>query len=320
MPLDQEIAIAREHHFGEMLASSLANRASLLLTQNIPLALADATEAVQIARQSGFLDWTYVTALNLTNLTTTQLFSGDWNGCLETSISRDLPEEGDPPIAASYLDISAAVIHEARGDDLSIPAVWRYAEERYTFIDYDQVWPAFCRAVAAWFDGDYPGLVAHGERAIDMVQAMSGFQDDFGLVWSTIIRWSIEGAQYDAARRWIGRVDSARTHQVEPVLRGLLPWLRGTLNARDPEATALPSEIEADLSLAITNLPAAGVVPQRALAQAELGCLLLRQGKPDAAREPLAAAIDTFRQLRAQRWLDDLHGVAPGIVADLAPA
>ena len=112
----------------------------------------------------------------------------------------------------------------------------------------------------------------------------------------------------------------ARTHQVEPVLRGLLPWLRGTLNARDPGATVPATEIEADLRLAITNLSAAGVVPQRALAQAELGCLLLRQGKPDAAREPLAAAIDTFRQLRAQRWLDDLHGVAPGIVADLAPA
>jgi hypothetical protein len=313
MPLDNEIRIAREHHLHRLLSSSLTNRASVLISQDIPRALTDATESARNAKQTGFLDWTYVIDLNLANA---QYLAGEWDGCLDTGAARGIPEDDEPGVAYYFVDVTMSLVLDARGLPVPIPPVWRYSEERFTFLDYDRVWPVFCTAIAAWYDGDHQAAMNHGDRVIDVMYSSSGFQDDFGLIWSTMVQRAIPCRCFEPARRWIALVESARPSRIEPVLRGLLPWLRGALNMADPGATALPGEIETDLRTAMSALDACGVVPQRALAAAGLGRLLIRLGRGDEARGLLLDAIQTMTHLGATRWLDDIGEFAPDLLND----
>ena len=110
----------------------------------------------------------------------------------------------------------------------------------------------------------------------------------------------------DAARELLRYVSDAPSSRLNAMLAAELPRLRGTIEAVDPATSVDPAEIETDLHDAIAKLGALGLVPDRARAQATLGRWLSGQGRHAEAQPHLAAARQTFTDLRANAWLREL--------------
>ncbi len=111
---------------------------------------------------------------------------------------------------------------------------------------------------------------------------------------------------YATARELLRPVTDVPSIRHAPLLAGELHRLRATIEAEDPDSSADPAAIEADLLAGIDELQAFGAVPHRAQAQATLGIWLTRHGRSTEAAPHLTAARETFTDLRATAWLREL--------------
>jgi hypothetical protein len=116
----------------------------------------------------------------------------------------------------------------------------------------------------------------------------------------------IDLQNFSTARELLRAVTDIPATRYSPLLAAELYRLRGTIEAYDRNSSADASAIEADLLAGIEALDAFGAAPDRARGQATLGLWLTRQGRSAEAGALLAAARQTFTDLRASAWLREL--------------
>jgi hypothetical protein len=167
------------------------------------------------------------------------------------------------------------------------------------------------RAMHARASGDTQTLVRACRRLADVAVKYTALEDDFPHLWPWAVEWCVYAGDFGAARELLRHVSDVPPARLSPLLAAELPRLQGTVDALDPASTASPAEVETQLLRGIELLDEFGAVPARARAQATLGAWLARQDRPQEAAQYLAAARETFTELRATAWLRELDAAAP---------
>jgi hypothetical protein len=167
-----------------------------------------------------------------------------------------------------------------------------------------------CAAAHARATGDTERLLAACREVVVTAYRHNTLEDDFPSLWNRAVDWTIEAGDYAGARELLKPVAEAPAPRLNPLLAAQLPRLRGSLEAADPNSAVDAAVIEKDLLDGIAGLDSLSLVPDRARAQAALGRWLAGQGRHAEAEPHLAAARQTFVELRANAWLRDLGGTA----------
>jgi hypothetical protein len=162
------------------------------------------------------------------------------------------------------------------------------------------------RALYARVTGDTTALAAAARRAVELTPKYMGLDDDFPNIWSLVIGWLIDVQDFAGARELLRPVTDVPPTRLSPLLSAQLARLRGTIEALDPASEAAPDEVENDLVSGIAALARVGAVADRARGQGTLGVWLTRRGRLTEAAPHLAAARETFTNLRATAWLREL--------------
>jgi class 3 adenylate cyclase len=300
------IGLAREHHLTTELGHCLSNRGSSTLKSSLERSIADSREGATLARQSG---WIRLQLIAEGNLCVALRLAGRWDECLEIVTNRVLPDEDWS--TAVWLEIgganvSTALIEHARGQSPTFAIELEALPENDDAEGIVPVWIHLLKGVVAWVRGDTTLAASAGAKSVEVALAMSGLDEDMAHVWPLAVEWALADGKFDDARRVLAVADSVPLGRLSPLLRAQLLRMRGTLNALDPGSTASLEAIESDLRGGIDALGVAGVVPDRARAQAMLGTWLLQRGRNDEATPLLEAARDTYVSLGSQGWLDEL--------------
>ena len=305
---------ARENQLVYELGMVLGNIAANQVNRDPENALAAAEQSAALQEQAGFMPHVWVAAINqlitLTNI-------GRWDQ-LDAAIDRPSMNGTTPPLPLqSIIAWQRAQVAIARGTDVDVATLEKLAAEiqpgqRATL---DDMFYLACGAAAAKTRGDVAGVVASCRQLVDSAYRHNGLEDDFPSLWNRAVDWTIEAGDLGAAREVLAPVADTPPSRLNPYLAAQLPRLRATIEAVDPGSTVEPAAIEADLLESIAALDRIGVAPDRGRAQATLGRWLVGQGRRAEAEPLLAAARQTFTDLRATAWLSDLDGTTSLSVA-----
>jgi len=297
--------IARRNGLVIELAQPLVNIAAFTTNRDPAAAVTAAEESLALYIQSGSLGqaWNAVAneATALANL-------GRWD---ELGALSDRPFLGDvdaPAPEEALLQSHLAYIASVRDEPLDRPVLERLAAHLQPgqIESLDDMLFVACAAALAHEAGDSAHLVATCRQLVANAFKYIDLEDDFPTLWNRAVQWTIEAGDLDAARELLRYVSDAPSSRLNAMLAAELPRLRGTIEAVDPATSVDPAEIETDLHDAIAKLGALGLVPDRARAQATLGRWLSGQGRHAEAQPHLAAARQTFTDLRANAWLREL--------------
>ncbi|MGH3444026.1 MAG: hypothetical protein ACRDPB_01490, partial [Nocardioidaceae bacterium] len=236
------------------------------------------------------------------NLSTVSWNAGDWveHEQLVRSVAADTLPPGDLAIvyATDLWRRSAgldAILERPEGtsDDLNFLS-----------------WDTHIRAVEALWSGDGARAAELAGRALEHALADAGMTDDYIAHLPRMVRVAVVAGQPRAARAMIEQVEASPRGLVSPALRAYESALRGLVGSH---LGADPAAVESDLRAGIAALTAYGAVPDRALAQEDLGGWLASQGRHAEAAELLSAARTTYAELGATAWLERLnhYSVAP---------
>ena len=295
----------REHGLAIELGRAQMNILAFALNRDLDAGLVAGEEAMTLCEQAGNTNYCWHTAINQA---IALVIAGRWD---EVARLRERPalQEGTPQLAQAWvLATEDSLIAFARGTTLDLAELDELAKEGESRAERqpDDFYFDACRAARARKLGDRRAVVAACRRTIDGAYRYGRLEDDFPHLWAIATAWTLEAGDIGAARELLAFVNDVPAPRLNPLLTAQLPRLRATIEVADPASTAEPAAIEADLLNAIDLLGAFGAVPDRARAQATLGTWLTRQGRPTDAAPHLAAARDTFEQLRAAAWLREL--------------
>jgi hypothetical protein len=243
------------------------------------------------------------------NLTIVLTLAGRWD---EAIALRELPllkERAPAQSAAAFFGFEATLVAAAREEQLDLAALDALAGigETGQLESVDWLFPVAIRALLDRHAGDGAALVESARRLTDLAVRYVDLDDDFPHLWAWALTWLVEAGEFATARELLAPVTAVAPIRLTPLLAAGLPWLRGTIEALDPDSAAEPADVERDLRDAIDALGAFGAVPFRARAHATLGIWLTRQGRAAEAAPLLTAARETFTELRATAWLRDLE-------------
>jgi len=163
-----------------------------------------------------------------------------------------------------------------------------------------QSWAAHVQAFTSAEAGDHVGVGEAALRCHQLALEDAGMTDDYLVQVPRLVRVALELGQTDAAATMVAQLDRAPRTTAAVGLNAYARALGGLLGAH----TGAPAEtVEADLRAGIEMLGEYGAVPDRALAQEDLGRWLLGQGRSTEAAELLDAARQTYAELGATAWL-----------------
>ena len=303
--LDLAAEFAGQHGLAWERAMPLGNKLAFGINHDPDAALAAGDEAMRLFEQIGNVAMVWHTAMNKAILFT---LTGHWDDVAKLRDRPLLRERPAAPAVASIMEYESAVIALARGEELDLARIDELASlgEVGQIESSDDVYYAALRAVHTRSAATPAEQTAAGRRMVEMVFRHCGLGDDFPHLWSAVVGWAVESGDLGAARELLRMVGDVPPTRLSPLLRAQLPRLRGTIEAADPASTADPDTIEQDLLAGIAGLDELGMAPDHGRAQATLGVWLTGQGRGAHAGPHLAAARDTFTQLRATAWLREL--------------
>jgi tetratricopeptide (TPR) repeat protein len=297
--------VARAGQLVLELGMPLVNQLAFGMNRNLETSLAAGQEALKLHEQAGNSNMCWHTAANLTIVLT---LAGRWDEAVALRERPLLKERAPAQTAAAFSTFEAAPVATAREEQLDLEALDALAGigETGQLESVDWLFPVAIRVLLDRFAGDGSALAGSSRRLIDLAVRYIDLDDDFPHLWAWTLTWLIEAGEFDTARELLAPVTAVAPIRLTPLLAAELPWLRGSIEALDPESVADPAGIERDLRDAIAALAAFGAVPFRARAQATLGLWLTRHGRSAEAAPHLSAARETFTELRATAWLRDL--------------
>jgi class 3 adenylate cyclase/tetratricopeptide (TPR) repeat protein len=305
--------LARTHGLMRELGLVLGNIGASGVNRDPAGAFAAAEQSAQLHEQAGFLPTVGFAVVNqaivLTNM-------GRWDE-LDAALDRPSLQTMPTPLPLqSIFAFQRAQIDFARGTEADVAALEKLADvfQPGQLESLDDMFYLACGAAVAKARGDAPGVVAWCRRLVDSAYRHNVLEDDFPSIWNRAVDWTIGAGDLTAARELLTPVTAAVPTRLNPLLAAQLPRLRATIEALDPASSAEPAAIEAELLDAIAALDRLGIAPDRARAQATLGRWLVGRGRRADADPHLAAARQTFTELRANAWLRELDG-APSLSA-----
>jgi class 3 adenylate cyclase len=289
----QVIEISRLRELWEPLMAALLNSGLLVRLRSLEEGTRMVSEAMTAAQEHG-LDTRPVSA----NLAPMLWLSGRWADLAR--LHADVAEEW-PEIALGDQTIFHATDWWRRraGGELVLPRPEGQADD----LNW-QSWAAHVRALVSAEEGDH---AAAGEAALRchlLALEDAGMTDDYVVQVPRMVRVAIECDQLDAAATMVAQLERAPRATAAAGLHAYARALGGLLGAH----TGAPVDaVESDLRAGIDMLGAYGAVPDRALAQEDLGRWLVDQGRSGEAAELLDAARATYAELGATAWLARLE-------------
>jgi class 3 adenylate cyclase/tetratricopeptide (TPR) repeat protein len=296
--------VARQNRLSYELALPLLNMLAFGLNRDLEAALAAGDEAMALAEAAGSASQVWGIAINqalaLTN-------AGRWD---EVAALWDRPLLREAP-AINYQTAmfvwNLALIAVARDEEVDLDELARLAAMGDDTPDSSEIlYFAANRALHTRLTGDASATAAACRRTAELTHRFCALDDDFPSLWIRSVTWTIEVRDFATARELLRLVTDVPSTRHGALLAAELHRLRATIEAEDADSSADPADIEADLLAGIEALDAFGAVPDRARAQATLGIWLTRRGRAADATPHLAAARQTFTDLRATAWLREL--------------
>ena len=288
--------IGREHDLAGPMGRALVNLAAAENSRDLPAALAHAVEAMEVSRRAGVQTWYHGAILNhLIGLWT----AGRYDEAQQRlSAAR---EYSDDLIVVSTLDTIGGWLCDLRGE----PVPGRAAVDIATDDVSTRAWLTSHDLTVARIDGRTSEAASLAAATMADLLAVSGFNDDFFVLWPPLVLSALAQDDLDLADRLLQPVEAARPGRLPPAV--VAQWLRmralvGAARGDDP------SRVETDLRAAIEALDAFGAVGERARAQEELGRWLAGQDRPLDAEPLFAAARATYAEVGAAGWLAKLEG------------
>ncbi len=303
--LELAAEVARQHHLVFELGLPLSNMIAYGLNRELGPALQAGHEAMSLSEQAGNSQQCWHVAVNQAIALT---IAGRWD---EVGQLRDRPLLREQPPESPYaaiIELELAIIAHARGEVVDVAALDALAllSEQGRPESYDTLYLLADRAFHARVTGDRSTLTGTAPRVVANGLKYCALDDDFPHVWAQAVGWLIDVQDFTGARALLRPVTDVAPIRWTPLLAAQLPRLRGTIEALDPASTTDPADVERDLLAAIEALAAFGAVPDRARAQAVLGRWLELNGRSADAAGHLAAARETFTELRAETWIEEL--------------
>ncbi|HET8559286.1 MAG TPA: adenylate/guanylate cyclase domain-containing protein [Marmoricola sp.] len=173
-----------------------------------------------------------------------------------------------------------------------------------------QSWDAHLQALRAAASGD---TVRAGEQALRCLQLSvedAGMSDDYVVQVPRMVRVAVECGQLEAAAAMVAQLEGAPRSSAVAGLHAYARVFRGLLGAH---AGTEPARVEADLRAGIEMLEHYGAVPDRALAQEDLGRWLVEHGRAREGAALLEAARATYDELGASAWLQRVETSMPTV-------
>jgi hypothetical protein len=300
--------VARRNQLVTELAQTRSALASFATNTDPAAAVTAGEEAYALWEQGGAGGRAWNSVVNLAAVLTSL---GRWDE-IAALVDRPLLQEFAPPAPEEALiNFQLARLAIARGSELDRSTLERLAGmlQLGQLESLDDMCFVACKAALARNAGDKAEIVRVCKELVRTAFEHISLEDDFPMLWNEAVQWTIEAGDLGAARELLRYVADAPATRLNPMLAAELPRLRGTIEAVDAEATADPESVERDLLDAIAKLGELGLAPDRARAQAALGRWLIRRGRHADAQPHLAAARQTFSELRATAWLQDLDAV-----------
>jgi tetratricopeptide (TPR) repeat protein len=296
--------VARQNRLTYELALPLLNMLAYGLNHDLEKALAAGDEAMSIAETAGSVNQAWHTAANQAIALS---IAGRWD---EVGVLLDRPLLRDRPalnFQRAIFALKLVAIASARDEDVDTDDLDRLAALGDDAADsVDILYFLADRALHARLVGQPEVAAAACRRLVHLCHRYIALEDDFPTLWTHAVDWMIDLDDYATARELLRPVTDAPPTRHGPLLAAQLYRLRATIEAGDPDSSADPAAIEADLLAGIDALQAFGAVPHRGRAQATLGLWLTRHGRSAEAAPHLTAARETFTDLRAAAWLRDL--------------
>ena len=169
-----------------------------------------------------------------------------------------------------------------------------------------QSWDAHLHALCAAEAGDQVSAGVHAAQCLQRALEDAGMSDDYIAQVPRMVRVAVECERLDAAAAMVAQLEGAPRTSAVSGLHAYARALRGVVGAH---TDADPAQVEADLRAGIEALEEYGAVPDRALAQEDLGRWLLEQGRAEEAGPHLEAARGTYTDLGATNWLARLDSL-----------
>jgi tetratricopeptide (TPR) repeat protein len=286
----QVVELARARELWAPLVQALTNSSLLVRLRDLDEGTRRLEEAVTIAKEHG-IDWRPPAV----NLPTMLWMTGRWQ-----------------ELARLLADVAEAWPEVPAGDQAIFYAVdlWRRRTGAEPILppregsagDLNwQSWDAHVHALEAGARRDPAKAGAEALRSHELTLADAGMTDDYLVQVPRMVRVVVECGQMEAAQVIVAQLEQASPTAATAGLHAFAAALRGLLGAH----TGAPAEmVEADLRVGIEMLGEYGAVPDRALAQEDLGRWLLDQGRAREGSELLEAARSTYDELGAGAWLE----------------
>jgi class 3 adenylate cyclase/tetratricopeptide (TPR) repeat protein len=163
-----------------------------------------------------------------------------------------------------------------------------------------RAWDSHVRALRALAAGDRAVAGKLGAESLSLSLADAGVTDDYPVQAPRMMRLALAADDRELAAVIVSQLEHVPKGLDSPGLRAYELTFRGLLACRSGLAT---EQDEADLRRGIEQLDAYGAIPDRALAQEDLGRWLIERGRADEAAPLLAAARATYDELGASAWL-----------------
>ena len=287
--------LAREHHLPVVLARALTNLTSDTMQFDADEAVVLGREAVEVARRAGVVTWRSFSAVNLL---LALWLRADWDDAQAL-----IAEPGDLWDDENHRTAIAVQgwIRHARGEQTAAP--WPPQREFASDHGADEGWHMLEDAVRARLDGDSHLAL---QRAVDASRTFLdwyGLTDDFSHAFAVAMELALELDEPATLHQLLDLVDGADS-AVPLSVTAHRARAAGLVAMRGPD----PDEgaVETSLREAVDLYRQWGVPMFLALAQADLGTWLVRQGRSEEAAPALDAAREILQGLRAVQLLEQL--------------
>jgi tetratricopeptide (TPR) repeat protein len=291
------VELARSRELWSPLVQGLTNSSLLVRLRDLDEGTRDLEEAVRIAKEHG-IDW----RSSAVNLPPMLWMSGRWKELarLLVDVAEGWPEM---PVGDQAIFYAVDLWRRRTGAEPILPPPGGSAGDLN-----GQSWNAHVHALEAVARQDYATAGAQALRAHELALADAGMTDDYLVLVPRMVRVAVEGNQLEVAQVMVAQLEQASPTAAADGLHAFARALRGLLGSH---TDAPPEEVEADLRAGIEMLGKYGAVPDRALAQEDLGRWLAGQGRMTEAAEVIGAARATYTELGASAWLARLSSLVP---------
>ena len=291
-----ELSAATARHYGlsSRLANALNNLTAFQVSRDLSAALESGREGREVARRSGvaaIIDYTasnYLVAL--------------WTaGRIDESralLAEARDDVTDPAIRIMFTTVEAWLA-EAYGQPLPDPPPEEAMDSENAL-----AWRGALDVAHAARARDVAAVSRIASRTLSHLLAAAGIEDDFFVIWPTLVAATLAVGDENLARQLLEPVESAAAYRVAPGVAAQHRRLRALIAAARGDD---PSGVEADFRAAIAALEAFGARAAWAQTQAELGEWLVGQGRGGEAAAPLEQARACYIQLGARGWLAGLN-------------